>query len=196
MKDIKNIVNFLFETGILAKTPRSRFHFLGSGKQSVAEHTNRASFIGYALSMMDKKADTAKVMKMCLLHDLAEARTTDLNYLHQKYTVAKEEKALEDLSKTLPFGEDIKNTIKEYQERNTLEAKLANDADNLEWALSMKEQWDIGNIRAEDWFEITVKRLITDTGKRLAEEIRNTDSNDWFFPDKNDDWWVNRNKKK
>ncbi|PIR97150.1 MAG: phosphohydrolase [Candidatus Doudnabacteria bacterium CG10_big_fil_rev_8_21_14_0_10_41_10] len=196
MKNLKNIVNFLFETGILAKTPRSGFHFLGSGKQSVAEHTNRASFIGYALSMMEKNADTAKVLKMCLLHDLAEARTTDLNYLHQKYTVAKEEKAVEDLSKTLPFGEDIKNTIKEYQERITLEAKLAKDADNLEWALSMKEQWDIGNVRAKDWFEITVKRLITDTGKRLAEEIRKTDSNDWFFPNKNDDWWVNRNKKK
>ena len=29
----KNIANFLFEAGMLAKTPRSGFHFLGSGKQ-------------------------------------------------------------------------------------------------------------------------------------------------------------------
>ena len=28
---------------------------------------------------------------MCLLHDLAEARVSDLNYVHQKYTERKEE---------------------------------------------------------------------------------------------------------
>lgn len=196
MKSLKNIVNFLFETGILAKTPRSGFHFLGSGKQSVAEHTNRVAFVGYALSMMEEGADTAKILKMCLLHDLAEARTTDLNYLHQKYAVAKEDKAIEDLAGTLPFGEDIKKITIEYLERKTLDAKLAKDADNIEWILSMKEQWDIGNERAKEWMEIAIKRLKTDSAKKLAEQIRSTDSNDWWFTDRKGDWWVSRNKEK
>ena len=34
--DNKKIANFLFEVGILARTPRSGFHFLGTGDQRVA----------------------------------------------------------------------------------------------------------------------------------------------------------------
>ena len=48
--NLNHVVDFLFETGILSKTPRSGFHFLGSGKQSVAEHINRVVFIGYVLA--------------------------------------------------------------------------------------------------------------------------------------------------
>jgi putative hydrolase of HD superfamily len=33
---LEKIVDFLFEVGMLAKTPRSGFFFLGSGEQSVA----------------------------------------------------------------------------------------------------------------------------------------------------------------
>jgi len=96
-KDIKKVADFLFEVGMLAKTPRSGFFFLGSGEQSVAEHINRASYIGFVLASMDKSVDMSKVLKMCLLHDLAEARVSDLNYVHQKYAETKEEKAVEDL---------------------------------------------------------------------------------------------------
>ena len=92
MKDFRNIVNFLFEVGILAKTPRSGFYFLGSGEQSVAEHTNRTVFIGYAIAEMEGDVDAGKVIKMCLFHDLPETRTSDLNYVHQKYAKAHPEK--------------------------------------------------------------------------------------------------------
>mgnify|MGYP001612077465 CR=1 FL=1 len=90
--DLKSIANFLFEVGILSKTPRSGFHFLGSGKQSVAEHILRVVYVGYSLAMMEKEVDVGKVLKMCLFHDLGEARTSDLNYVHQKYAKADEEK--------------------------------------------------------------------------------------------------------
>ncbi len=43
-----NIANFLFEVGMFNKTPRSGFQFLGSGRESVAEHILRTIFVGYA----------------------------------------------------------------------------------------------------------------------------------------------------
>ena len=43
-----NIANFLFEVGMLNKTPRSGYQFLGSGKESVAEHILRTVFVGYS----------------------------------------------------------------------------------------------------------------------------------------------------
>lgn len=191
---MKDIVNFLFEVGILSKTPRSGFHFLGTGDQSVSEHISRVVFIGYALSSLDGSVDVLKVLKMCLFHDISESRVSDLNYVHQKYVNKKEEQALEDLAKTLPFGEDIKKIVKEYEERISKEAIIAKDADNLEWILSLKEEVDTGNTRAREWIDSAVKRLKTDVAKKIADEILKTDSNSWWFGDKNDEWWVSRNK--
>lgn len=193
-KDIKKVADFLFEVGMLAKTPRSGFFFLGSGEQSVAEHINRVNYIGFVLASMDKSIDMSKVLKMCLLHDLAEARVSDLNYVHQKYAETKEEKAVEDLAASVPFGEDIKNIIAEYEKRESKEAKFAKDADNLEFLLSLKEQVDIGNKRAESWIPPLLKRFLTEEAKQLANAIIETDSDHWWFGDKDDSWWVNRNK--
>lgn len=195
MKDKKKIVDFLFEVGMLAKTPRSGFFFLGSGEQSVAEHINRVSYIGFVLASMDKSIDASKVMKMCLFHDIAETRISDLNYVHQKYVKSKEAEALKDLTDPLPFGGEIKETIEEYEERETKEAKLAKDADNLELLLSLKEQVDIGNERAKTWISPLLERFLTEEAKTLAEAIVETDSDGWWFGDKGDGWWVNRNKK-
>lgn len=192
--DERSIVNFLFEVGILAKTPRSGFYFLGSGEQSVAEHVHRVVYIGFVLASMEKGVNMEKVLKMCLFHDLAEARISDLNYVHQKYTERHEHKAIEDLSATLPFGDELTGVIGEYEERTSKEAIIAKDADNLEWIISLKEQVDTGNTRAESWLPSAVKRLKTKSGKALAETILNTNSDEWWFSDKQDAWWVNRGK--
>ncbi len=194
-EDLGNITNFLFEVGMLAKTPRSGFFFLGSGEQSVAEHINRVSYIGFVLASMDKEVDASKVMKMCLFHDIAETRISDLNYVHQKYVESREDKALNDLTDPLPFGDDIKEIIEEYEERQTKESKVAKDADNLEFLLSLKEQVDIGNERAKTWIPSLLKRFLTEEARILAEAIVDTDSDEWWFSDKVDGWWVNRNKK-
>ena len=194
-EEMNDIVNFLFEAGMLARTPRSFASFLGSGDQSVAEHINRVSYIGYVLATMDKRADISKVLKMCLFHDIAEARVSDLNYVHQKYTEKKEEEAVKDLTETLPFGKDMRELIEEYERRESREACLVKDADNLEFLLSLKEQVDTGNERARTWMPPLMKRFITQEAKELAKVIMKTDSDKWWFRDKEDSWWVNRGKK-
>ncbi|MCL4353285.1 HD domain-containing protein [Patescibacteria group bacterium] len=190
----KEIVDFLFEVGILSKTPRSGFHFLGSGQQSVSEHMTRTVYVGFVLATLEKNVDSAKVMQMCIFHDLAEARTGDLNYVHQKYTFSDEEKAIKDLTDTLVFGNKILNILEEYKQRKSKEALLAKDADNLEWLLSLKEQVDIGNKRAVTWLPSTVKRLKTKTAKDLAKMILRTNSDDWWFSQKQDKWWIKRSE--
>lgn len=179
---------------MLAKTPRSGFFFLGSGKQSVAEHINRVCFIGFTLSRMDKSVDSAKVINMCLFHDVSESRISDLNYVHQKYTERKEKEAISDLARSLPFGSDIEEIVSEYEERQSKEAKFAKDADNIELILSLKEQADIGNERAKSWIPSAKARLLTDEAKKLVDVIVETDSDEWWFGDKDDKWWVSRSK--
>ncbi|MFA6094642.1 MAG: HD domain-containing protein [Candidatus Paceibacterota bacterium] len=192
---IKGIANFLYEVGMLSKTPRSWSSFLGSGSQSVAEHINRTVYIGYVLgSMRGGSVNCDKIIKMCLFHDLSEARISDLNYVHQKYTVKKEHEATQDLIKTLAFGNDLEKTIAEYETRETEESILAKEADNLEFLVSLKEQVDVGNERARTWIPSTVKRLKTEEAKKLADAILSTESDEWWFGDKEDKWWVDRNK--
>ncbi len=179
---------------MLSKTPRSGFTFLGSGKQSVAEHLNRVTYIGYVLSKLIPGTDTSKVMRMCLFHDLAEAKTSDLNYVHQKYAKTDESKVLVELSEELPFGNEIKNLVEEHNAGESIEAKISRDADQLELLLSLKEQLDIGNTRAKTWITPAIKRLKTPEAQNLAEIIIKTDSDHWWFGDKDHKWWVNREK--
>ena len=177
----KSVANFLFEVGMLAKTPRSGFHFLGTGQQSVAEHVNRVSYIGYALAQMDGTVDISKVLKMCLFHDISETRISDLNHIHQKYVERKEHSAVKDISDSIPFGSDIFDVLHEYEKRESKEAKLVKDADTLEWVLALKEQLDTGNTRALEWIKIGIARLVTKSGKDLSDAIMETNSNDWWF---------------
>lgn len=182
-KKNKSIANFLFEVGMLAKTPRSGFHFLGTGEQSVAEHVNRTAFIGYALAQMDGTVDTLKVLKMCLFHDISETRISDLNHIHQKYVERKEHSAIKDISDSIPFGKDIFDTLTEYEKRESKEALIVKDADTLEWILALKEEIDTGNTRAIEWIEFAINRLKTKDAQSLAWAIMSTDSNDWWFPE-------------
>lgn len=196
-KKMLQITNFLFEVGILSKTPRSGFHFLGTGNQTVAEHVNRVSFIGYILALMDGKVDLSKVLQMCLLHDISETRISDLNYVHQKYVERQEHKAHKDITDSIPFGDKLFALIEEYEERKSPESILVKDADTLEWILALKEQLDTGNTRAKTWITPAIKRLKTDNAKMIAKVAIDIDSNDWWYDKKSQKskWWVNRNKK-
>ncbi|MGA2527143.1 MAG: HD domain-containing protein [Smithellaceae bacterium] len=189
-----SIVNFLFEVGMLNKTPRSGYQFLGSGRESVAEHILRTIFVGYSLCKMDKSLDESRVLKMCLFHDLPEARTGDMNYVNKKYVEVDEEKAVQELTESLFFGSDIKAVIDEFSRKETKEALIALDADQIALILQLKEYGDLGNKYSEEWIKYALQRLNTKEAKELAGEIIKTDSSNWWFKEKSD-WWVNGNKK-
>jgi putative hydrolases of HD superfamily len=184
----KGIVNFFFELGMLKRTPRSGFQFLRSGRESVAEHSYRMSLIGYTMARLTPDADPFKLLCMCLFHDVPEARTGDLNYVNKQYVKVHEQEAIDDLAKTLPFGEEFKMLLAEYRAQESLEARLAHDADQLDLILELKEQNDLGNVYANQWIHFARKRLKTDLGKTLAGQILVTDSTDWWF-EGHDHWW-------
>lgn len=186
---MKRIANFLFEAGMLKRTPRTGFQFLGSGAESVAEHIFRTVYIGYTLGNMAKNVDTDRLIKICLFHDLPEARTGDLNYVNKKYVKVDLEKTVDDLAETIAFGDEIKELIEEFEKGESVEAQLAHDADQLELILALKEYKDVGNKYADEWLEYALKRLKTDIARQLAQTILETDSSLWWFSDKSD-WWI------
>ncbi|HNZ31668.1 MAG: HD domain-containing protein [Smithellaceae bacterium] len=188
------MADFLFEVGMLNKTPRTGYQFLGSGKESVAEHILRTLFVGYTLCKMDNTLDENRVLKMCLFHDLPEARTGDMNYVNKKYVDVDEEKAVRELTEGISFGNEIKEAIDEFNKKETREAQIAMDADQLALILQLKEYGDLGNKYAEEWINYALKRLNTTTAKELAAKILSTDFSHWWFKEKSD-WWINGNRK-
>ncbi|HOD29847.1 MAG TPA: HD domain-containing protein [Syntrophales bacterium] len=178
---------------MLQKTPRTGFQFLGSGRESVAEHILRTIFIGYVLVRLDPSVDELRLLRMCLFHDLPEARTGDMNYVNKKYVTVDEAKAIRELTETLSFGGDIAAALEEFNARKTHESLLAHDADQLALILQLKEYGDLGNKYSQEWIGFALKRLGTDVGRRVAEAILQTDSSHWWFKDKSD-WWINGNQ--
>jgi putative hydrolase of HD superfamily len=187
---MKRSAQFLFEVGMLKKTPRTGYQFLGSGRESVADHSFRTAVIGYVLASQEPDADLNRVILMCLFHDLPEARTGDHNYVNKRYVRADEERAIRDQVRGLQFGDEIILLTREFNTEDTLEARLARDADQLDLILELKEQLDLGNPNAKDWLPFAVKRLLSESAKRLAQEILAAHSSEWWF-DKKTDWWVN-----
>ena len=192
-KKMREIADFLFEVGMLKKTPRSGFQFLGSGCESVAEHVLRTLYIGYVLCKMDSEADELKVLRLCLMHDLPEARTGDMNYVNKKYVTVDEKKAIRELAEPLFFGAEIEAALDEFNGKETREALLARDADQLALILQLKECGDLGNKYSREWIRFAVLRLTTENARSLAATILDTDSSNWWFKDKSD-WWVNGNQ--
>jgi putative hydrolase of HD superfamily len=131
-----------------------------------------------------------KTTLMCLYHDLHEARTGDHNYVNKRYVQIDEEQAVEDLAKGLPIRDEIVSLTREFTESKSLEARISRDADQLDLILSLKEQQDLGNAYAREWLHYAVKRLQTESARKMAQEILETDSTEWWF-EKKTEWWVN-----
>lgn len=192
---MSQFANFFYQVGMLQRTPRSGFAFLGSGEQSVAEHTYRMLNIAFILNrLVDDPADELHLLHVVLFHDLPESSTGDLNYQNQKYVRTDDEKLFRDMEQTLPYGTEIVGYAREYEERKTRAAQIAYDADQLEFLITVKEQKDIGHSGAEDWLSIAASRLKSDAARALAEEILTTPWDAWWFANKADAHWVTRGR--
>jgi putative hydrolase of HD superfamily len=70
--------------------------------------------------------------------------------------------------------------IAEFNAGETLEARLARDADQLALILDLKALKDVGYRPPEDWLPPVLERLQTETGRRLAETILETPWDAWW----------------
>ncbi len=178
---MKMIANLLFEAKMLKYISRTGYSFLGSGRETVAEHSFMICFIAFVMGQMNSKVNLEKLMSMCVLHDLPEARTGDLNYVNKKYVTVDETRAIDDLADGIFFGDKIRDLLKEYNQADTLEAKLAKDADQLSFILELKAQKDRNSKTADKWLHGVIKRIETETGKKILEEILKTERDEWWF---------------
>ncbi len=120
-----------------------RHSYTSSGRQeSVAEHTWRMSLMAVLIEpLLTQKVDTARLLKMIIIHDLVEAEAKDISALDilrnpeiKIQKIEKEKQAIENLREVLKNtnGQEIYDLFYEFENKNTYEAKVANALDKLE----------------------------------------------------------------
>jgi putative hydrolase of HD superfamily len=131
-----------------------------------------------------------RLLLLALFHDLAEARTGDLNYVNKRYVTAHEKEAFSDAIEGLPFSGELSSISDEWLDGNSPEAALAYDADQLDMIVELRRLQEHGWKQASDWLEYAPKRLKTPEGRKLCQEILSTGPDAWWF-ERRDSLWVN-----
>lgn len=169
--DLEPVIDFLYELGLLKRWRRTGWWVAGiKDPESVAEHSFRVAVIGYLLAQLEG-ADAGKTTIMCLLHDSQEARTGDVPAVGKPYvTASSNEQVTADQTAGFPNGlaSVIRDLVQEYEQRDSIEAQLAHDADKLELVLQSREYEAQGGYDTSDWLQNSVAALKTTTAQQLA----------------------------
>jgi putative hydrolases of HD superfamily len=182
-------LEFLYEIGCLRHIQRTWKQFLNPDFQNLSDHILRVIWISLTIAKYEGVQNTEKIMKMALIHDLSESRSVDSHYVSRQYVKRFEEEALEDTLHETAVREEFMAIWKEYELRESIEAKIVKDADTLDVDLELKEQEYRGVKLGEDTFEgrqyVAQMKLNTDTAKDFFFAIQDSNPNDWHVKGKN-----------
>ena len=140
--ELPGVLEFLRVAERLKSTTRTGYTSTGQ-QESVAEHTWRLCLMALVLRPGFPEIDFAKLVKICIIHDLGEAVHGDVSAPEQARRAAagalagKAEQERRDLLELLtPLPAAVRDEITalwdEYEAAQSLEAKLAKGLDKLE----------------------------------------------------------------
>jgi putative hydrolase of HD superfamily len=153
--DVEQLIDLFLETTILKRMPRTGWGMRGVFPvESVAEHSYGVAFVALALAdclqagapdqevrgtrgSSDPTLDMEKVLIMALLHDLAEARLTDLpasavRLIPRQVKSRAEAGVVVDMLRGLPTSNRFVALWQEFEDESSPEGRLVRDADKLE----------------------------------------------------------------
>lgn len=160
---LKKQLNFILtidqEKNIFRQT-----HLSGGGRrENDAEHAWHMAIMAFLLKeYANEEVDLAKVMVMCLIHDIVEIEAGD-TYAYDREGLSTQ-KAREDQAKIHLYSllpEDQKNELislfDEFEERKSPEARFAHAMDNLQPLLLNNANeggdWRLHQVQAKDVYE-------------------------------------------
>lgn len=158
------LVGLLLETATLKWIVRSGWRMRGvPDPESVAEHSYGVAFV--ALAMADAMRDDAgsagldlgRVLSIALLHDLTEARLTDLpasavRLLGVDAKREAEAAALQTLLEPLPSRERFGGLWFEFEDASSPEGRLVRDADKVEMMVQCLRYEQAGSRGLEEFW--------------------------------------------
>lgn len=189
--DNKRNLELLYEIGAFRHIRRLWERFLNPDFQNNTEHAFRVAWIALALAKQEGVGDHEKILKMALAHDLPESRCGDVDYVARLYTDRNEEKAIVDIFAGTAFEDEIPEIWREFEARESIEARIVKDADNLDVEFELQEQGARGHSIKDIWKETREKgvypKLFTESAKQMWRDIHaeTTSPNDWHLLGRN-----------
>ena len=142
--DSEKVLALFHKIGELKSLPRTGWSRVGVPEddvESVAEHTFRTCFIAMVLGDI-LKFDTGKLLKLALLHDVAEVVTGDITP-HDNITpeekLDREEAAIREIFGAVQGAEEYISLWHEYSAQESKEAIVIRNIDKFEMALQASE---------------------------------------------------------
>ena len=143
------ILNFFHISANLKKIPRQGWidKLSVNHPESVADHVFSMAIMGMIFSDLENQ-DTEKILKIILLHDLAESIMGDMtpDQISKEEKIVLENKTMKNILKNLPPSIQKQYGLlwEEYQSNNSKEAKIVHQLDKLEMALQAKIYFNEG----------------------------------------------------
>ncbi len=185
MNTYKRDIEFLFEVGSMRNMQRGWRQHLAMDCANDLEHTYRVLWLALIIARHEGVSNEEKIMKMALVHDVAETRVSDLSYVQKVYVEADEKRAGFDMFQATCLEDLFSSTLLDYEKRDSIEAKIVKDADNLDIDFELKEMAERGSKLPEKWqgFRemIRKEKLYTDSAKELWDLLQKVDVADWHM---------------
>ncbi len=172
-KDLHGVIAFVRGAERLKNVHRSAWTS-GGRPESVAEHTWRLCLMATVLASEFDGIDTAKLLKMCVIHDLGEAIGGDIPAVEQDPAAPKSDAERRDLLTLLaPLPEATRAALvelwDEYEAAASPEARVAKALDKLETIMQHNQGANPDSFDYE--FNLQYGARYT-TGHPLIERIR------------------------
>lgn len=135
-QQIVNSLEFIKQSEKLKDTLRCAFNSNGR-QESTAEHTWRLCLMAMVFEQEFSNIDFAKLLKICIIHDLGEAIHGDIPAIEQSDTTTKAIQERADLQQLISplepqLQEQFLSLWDEYEQASSLEAKIVKGLDKLE----------------------------------------------------------------
>jgi len=144
--------------------------------ESVAEHSFRLAVLVMVLAR-EAGVDETKAIKMALIHDLAEAEIGDIVTFkggqprnNRVEKLAKERAAMAKILELVSVEPELYD---EFAAGRTPEARLVNDVDRLEMAITAKEYQERSGIDTSELIETASALIETKLVRTLLEGLMN-----------------------
>ena len=182
VQPLAGVASYLFEMGHLKRTTRAGWLLLGIPQpETVAEHSFRAAVIAIVLASMEG-ADVGRAAALAVLHDSHETRIGDVPSVGRAYvTTATPEAISVHQTSAMPDGpaKVLQDLVAEFEGTETIEARVAHDADKLETLIQAVE-YQAQGFPTTGWQETSAAALRTESGKQVARTITAADPYGWF----------------
>jgi len=142
-RKIHDSVTFFSLVGKMKKIPRTGWLLHGiTNVESIAEHSFSVTTIAYFLAE-DLGCNSSKLVKMAMIHDLAEIMTGDIvsengvimDLEKRKNKIVIERNKIKTIPSLISNGKELQNLWEEYESQSSKEARILKQIDKFEMSM-------------------------------------------------------------